>query len=76
MGEWIDTIGVGCTVAEVGVAGCHSGVVLWVIGTDGFPGAGDLVCHLVVVLSAIKANGCPKAADLVCRGCGLVDHRG
>ncbi len=66
MGEGIDTIGVGCTVAGVGVVGCHLGVDLWVIGADGCPGAEDLVYHSVFVLLAIKADGCPEAGDLVC----------
>jgi hypothetical protein len=66
LGEGIDTVRVGCTVAGDGVVGCHSGVDLWVIGADVCPGAGDLVCHLVVVLSAIKADDCPEAGDLVC----------
>jgi hypothetical protein len=66
LGEGIDTIGVGCAVAGVGVVGCHSDEDLCVIGADGCPRAGDLVCHLVVVLSSIKVDGCPKAGDLVC----------
>ncbi len=34
---WIGAISFDCIVVRTGVAGCHLGVVLLTIGTDGFP---------------------------------------